>query len=234
VDDKLVVLIEHMSTISENLPLRLLLYISRVYEKIINRKAVYRQELMKIPTPELIVLYNGKSKYPDNRELRLSNAFKEVTMHREKYGNLELTVRVLNINVGHNEHLIQQSSTLFGYVTFINEVRKGVDDGLELSSALKAAVSYCESKHILQPFLQNHSSEVENMLTTEFNMDDAIEVWIEEGHEKGLKKGLTKGRREGLTKGRKDMAKKLKALGILSNTQIAEISGLSIAEIEKL
>jgi hypothetical protein len=35
IGDKLVVLIEHQSTINPNMPLRLLLYIGRVYEKIL-------------------------------------------------------------------------------------------------------------------------------------------------------------------------------------------------------
>jgi flagellar biosynthesis/type III secretory pathway protein FliH len=65
-------------------------------------------------------------------------------------------------------------------------------------------------------------------------MDDAIAVWKEEGHEEGLKKGLRKGRQEGRQEERKVLAKKLKTLGILTNKQIAEISGLTITEIEKL
>ena len=51
-DDKLIILIEHQSTVSENFPLRFLLYIARVLEKIIDDKAVYRHKLVKIPTPE--------------------------------------------------------------------------------------------------------------------------------------------------------------------------------------
>ncbi|MCL2661915.1 MAG: hypothetical protein FWE83_01110 [Oscillospiraceae bacterium] len=42
--------------------------------------------------------------------------------------------------------------------------------------------------------------------------------------------GVSVGRAEG----KKDVAKKLKTMVILPNAQIAEISGLSIAEIEKL
>ncbi|MDR1949741.1 MAG: Rpn family recombination-promoting nuclease/putative transposase [Spirochaetaceae bacterium] len=34
IGDKLVVLIEHQSTINENMPLRLLMYITKIYEKI--------------------------------------------------------------------------------------------------------------------------------------------------------------------------------------------------------
>ncbi|MCL2212135.1 MAG: Rpn family recombination-promoting nuclease/putative transposase [Treponema sp.] len=58
IDNRIVVLIEHQSTVNENVPLRLLMYIARVYEKIIDRDKLYQRKLEKIPTPEFIVLYN--------------------------------------------------------------------------------------------------------------------------------------------------------------------------------
>jgi len=186
IEDRLVVLIEHSSTISANFPLRLLLYIARVYEKIIDKNAAYRQRLIKIPMPEFIVLYNGKGTYPDEAELRLSDAFREVPELTKKYGSLELVVRVLNINAGHNDDMVRRSATLHGYVTFISKVREGIDGGLELSAAVTEAVKYCEGNQILQPFLSKHASEVLNMLTTEFKMEDAIVVWKEEGREEGV------------------------------------------------
>ena len=98
IDDKIVCLIEHQSTISENLPLRLLMYMARVYERIIDRKAVLMKSLVKIPTPEFIVLYNGTQDSPAERTLKLSDAFKEVPKCSVELGSLELTVRILNIN----------------------------------------------------------------------------------------------------------------------------------------
>jgi hypothetical protein len=40
--DRIVVLIEHQSTICANMPLRLLIYIARIYEKIIENEAVIK------------------------------------------------------------------------------------------------------------------------------------------------------------------------------------------------
>jgi hypothetical protein len=37
----LVVLVEHQSTINPNMPLRLLLYMARIYEKIIDNRRLY-------------------------------------------------------------------------------------------------------------------------------------------------------------------------------------------------
>ena len=65
VDNRLVIVIEHQSTINPNMPLRLLLYIARIYEKTVERRNLYKSALEKIPAPEFIVLYNGTKPYPD-------------------------------------------------------------------------------------------------------------------------------------------------------------------------
>jgi len=65
VGGRLIVLIEHQSTINQNMPLRLLMYAARLYEKIVDRMKLYQTTLEKIPEPVFIVLYNGKAPYPE-------------------------------------------------------------------------------------------------------------------------------------------------------------------------
>ena len=92
----------------------------------------------------------------------------------------------------HNEVIVGKSEDLRGYVTFTSLVREGCERGMELSDAVTEAVKYCEEHNILQPFLTKHASEVLNMLTTEFKMEEAIEVWKEEGREEGIEIGKTR------------------------------------------
>jgi predicted transposase YdaD len=193
IDDRVVFLVEHQSTLSENLPLRFLLYIARVYEKIVERKAAYRQKLVKIPSPELIVLYNGKSKFPNEKLLRLSDAFIDSPDHGNVFGSLDLTVRVMNINTGHNEVIVRRSEKLSGYVTFIGKIREYTAAGRALGEAIAEAVEYCIENQVLEKFLTTHSSEVLNMLTTEFKLEDAIAIWKEEGIEEGIERGREEG-----------------------------------------
>ena len=128
--------IEHQSTISENLPLRLLMYYARVMEKFIDSEAVFKQELIKIPTPEFIVLYNGLNDYPSEKTLRLSDAFMEIPGYMQKFGKIELTVRVFNINIGYNEDLKKNSESLSGYSTFVGLVKDYRQSGMELKPAI--------------------------------------------------------------------------------------------------
>ena len=184
---KLVILIEHQSTINPNMGLRLLLYIARVYEKIIGDKNIYSSKLTRIPRPEFFVLYNGTKPYPEEKILKLSDAFEEtgsIGLPEKNSFALELEVRVININQGKNENLARKCKTLAGYSAFIAKVREFEKEcGDDLKEAVTRAVQYCRENDILKEFLETHSTEVINMLITEWNWDDALEVRYEEGRE---------------------------------------------------
>jgi predicted transposase/invertase (TIGR01784 family) len=199
IDNRLVVLIEHQSTINDNIPLRMLMYVARVYEKIINWKKIYQAKLEKIPSPEFIVLYNGKYKYPDYAELKLSDAFKDVEGLKLTDSDtipLELIVHVYNINYGHNPEILKRCETLNSYSISMDKVWE-YRNNKSLDNAEKKAIEYCIEKDILKEFLEAHGSEVLNMLMSEWNQDEALEVAREEGREDGLElaayNALTKG-----------------------------------------
>ncbi|GHV12514.1 hypothetical protein AGMMS49938_05210 [Fibrobacterales bacterium] len=196
VGDKVVVLVEHQSTINENMPLRFLIYISRLYEKIIDGKAIYKSKLLKIPKPEFIVLYNGRDNYPKEKILKLSDSFESRQEQSIKIPEnaLELTVRVININKGKNDILIKKSPNLNGYSQFVAKVREFENSGFILSEAIIKAIKFCLNKKILFEFLTENSSEVINMLLVgEWDMETALKVREEEAWETGLQKGLQKG-----------------------------------------
>jgi len=198
IDNRLVVLIEHQSTINNNIPLRLLIYIAHVYKKIVDMKKVYQTKLEKIPFPEFIVLYNGSDKYPDYTELKLSDAFKEIeNLKLMETIPLELTVQVYNINQGHNPEILKNCKTLDNYSIFIDKIREYQKNGLTLEKSFKNTIEYCIENNILKNFLETHNSEAFNMIFTEWNWDDALEVAREEGREDGLEEGRQEGRQEG-------------------------------------
>jgi len=192
---KTVVLIEHQSTINENMPLRMLSYIADIYEKMTDER-IYRHSLIKIPEPEFIVLYNGAAPFPKEKYLKLSDAF-------EKIGNsssisLDLIVRVININKGINPELLYRSKTLDGYATFVAKVRE-YEKEYPLEEAVRLAVKYCMENGILVDYFKQNSSEVVNMFS-EYNVDIAMKVAREEAMEKGWEEGMEKGIEKGMEK----------------------------------
>ena len=60
-----------------------------------------------------------------------------------------------------------------------------------LTSAVTQAVKDCINEGILADFLSTHSSEVINMLTTEWNQERAITVAREESRDEGREEGET-------------------------------------------
>ena len=180
---RLVIVLEHQSTINPNMPLRLLMYVARIYEKTVERRNLYKSALEKIPAPEFIVLYNGTKPYPYQTTLKLSDAFKDTAGLRGVVGaapELELTVKVYNINKGHNAAIVQKCEKLYGYSFFVDKVRE-MERALPKEDAMKAAIEYCIKHNVLKGFLETNSSEVCNMLITEWDTEEAKKVWFEVG-----------------------------------------------------
>jgi len=187
-DDKLIVLIEHQSTINKNMPLRMLHYISEIYNRLYDKKDLYKKEKISIPKPVFIVLYNGEEDIADFEEYLLSDLYKEFDKSKDPLF-LELKVQVRNINKGHSVEIVDQSPLLRDYVAFVEEVREvGKEEGMTPERAMEMAIENCIKKGILTDFLNHHKTEVMKMLVTEWDYDLEKEVLQEEALEKGREK----------------------------------------------
>ncbi|MCL1793459.1 MAG: hypothetical protein FWG34_06290 [Oscillospiraceae bacterium] len=71
------------------------------------------------------------------------------------------------------------------YAEFVARVREYTDgSGLELTEALEKAVEDCVKSNILREFLEKHGGDIVNLLSREWNLDEAREAWEEEKAEK--------------------------------------------------
>ena len=151
---RLVVLIEHQSTINPNMPVRMLMYIARIYELILEEQNKYGSKLLPIPQPEFIVLYNGEDPFPDQATLKLSDAFINAAaagLIAPGTPPLELTVKVYNINQGRNAEIARECELLKGYSAFVAAVRRFEKGGKSKKEALKLAIQDCIAHGILVP-----------------------------------------------------------------------------------
>ena len=193
---KLVVLIEHQSTVNPNMALRLLMYIARVYEKIVGDKNIYASKRIRIPRPEFFVLYNGVSPRLDIEIVKLSDAYEEsglIGIVEKENPALELTVKIVNINQGKNEGITRKCKTLAEYSAFVGKVREYEKECGNREEAIKKAIIHCQEHDILTMFLEKNATEVVNMLMTEWNMEDALAVRFEEGRVEVAMNALIKG-----------------------------------------
>ena len=231
IDDKIIVLAEHQSTVNENMPLRFLEYVARLYEQFQEPREKYQRKLIKIPCPEFYVFYNGLEDFPVSKTLRLSDAF----MVKRERVNLELIVRTININHHKGSELLAKCKPLEEYSLFVETARRHIE--LDSVNGFDNAIKECLENDILREYLHRKAREVINMLMVEYDYATDIAVQREEAAkeaaEKAVKETWQKAEKETWQKTSLQNARNLKNLGIPLEL-ISQGVGLSIEEIENL
>jgi len=221
IDGKLVVLIEHQSSINNNMPLRMLMYAGRIYEMITDSENLYNIKMIDIPRPEFYVFYNGEKNFPKKKRLRLSDMYKPVADGKKHLPKLELVVDIYNINSGCNPRLLKECQVLGEYETLMELIQKYRDETGDLKKAITMAVAECKKRKILVKYLTIYAAEVENMLFTQFNIEDAQRVWLEDGIEIGMERE------------RLEIARNLLARG-MSVDEVASATNLTVDDVLRL
>ena len=196
-----IALYEHQSSINPNMPIRGFMYMGELYSKLLKKEKakIYNRKLVKIPTPQYIVFYNGMEDYPEYSKLKLSDAF----INPRSDGEFEFTATVYNINPGRNDKLLDDCKPLKGYSIFIDRVRTNSQD-MPYEDAVDEAVKWCIENGILVDVLEEERSAVMLEMLTEFDEKTYEEGLREEGREEGRKEGREEGRKEGREEGRKE------------------------------
>lgn len=85
--------------------------------------------------------------------------------------------------------MLAQCRPLYEYSWFIQQIKTYMAEEKDLDKALARTIRDCEREGIMVDFVRKHGTEAVNMIFTQFNMDDALEVRYEEGYEDGFAKG---------------------------------------------
>ena len=208
-------LFEQQSTFNPNQPLRGFFYFADLYKVKYFDKKIYSTRLLKIPTPQYIVFYNGTANMPDKKELRLSDAFQQPT----EQPDIEVVAHMLNINYGHNKELMERCRKLKEYAQFIDIIRHYLKENKQWSNeqAISKAIDDCIQNNILRDILQKERLRVMASILSEFDevgykemiRQEAYEDAYEEGHEAGLEEG----REQELAHGVKSYIKLAQSIG---------------------
>ena len=158
------VMIEHQSTPNENMPLRMLFYVAELFKQYIEpfKEKIYQLNQIELPTPKFYLFYNGRKNEPEQRQMKLSTAFKNSS-------GLELVVNFYNLNEGNNENFLKQSESLKSYCIFVNRVEKNLRKGMILEKAIQEAIDYCINADIMAEYLKTRRKEVISMLGFEYD-----------------------------------------------------------------
>ena len=181
IGDTFLVLVEHQTSVNDNMPFRCLSYVTELLNNLVtNKKKLYHKMLIRFPAPRFIVLYDGDTKEPLQKTMRLSDAFDGDS------SSLELVVTAYNINHGLRQPLLKKCSYLNDYSILVGKVKEGIQLGFSRQDSISRAVKFCLDNGIMGNYLVEHSEEVFNMLTLEWNMDDALQARFEDGISRGV------------------------------------------------
>ena len=222
---------EHQSTLNPNMPVRFLIYLAQEYQLLVEStdRSLYGSELIPLPTPQCVVFYNGTADTPDEYELRLSSAFS----NQDVEPAVEVVVKVININYGHNEYLMQGCGMLSQYAQFVAVTREYANRYNNREEAMNAAIEYCIGHGILEDILRKHRSQVLGSLLEEFDEKKYARTLREEGYEAGRTDGFAEGEQYGLQQGKNKLLVKLVKDGNLTVQKAAAEADMTVSEFEK-
>ena len=206
----MVVLIEHQTTINPNMPLRFLSYVDELYKRYTStsHKKIYGDDLLKIPAPEFYVFYDGNDTSFEQQTLKLSNAFETQS------DKLELTVHVYNLADGMNDELKRKCLPIGEYSIFSNAYKHFRQQKMEIDHAVDEAIKYCLENNVMVDYLKNNQKEVIDMFGFEWNEKEEREALLEIGEERGRLEGKIESIKELMRNLNLSPEKAMTALGI--------------------
>ncbi len=161
---------EQQSTFNPNMPVRMLQYAGHLYGKYIKQHNCHQfgSKQLELPVPRLIVFYNGMSSKTDECILKLSSSFK---LKSSSEPDIEVRVRMLNINYGHNKNLLDACNALGAYSWLVEEVRLHEKE-IGRMRAIDRAINTMPDDFVIKRFLVLNRTEVRGMLFDDMTLEE--------------------------------------------------------------
>ena len=211
---------EHQSSFNPNMPMRFLTYGTQLYEKYTATSGYYKfsRKLQRLPKPHCICFYNGTEEQPEQQVLKLSDAF-------GGEGDIEVKVKMLNVNYGKNRALLETCQPLREYAWLVDRVREHQRVLQNLEAAVDASIDEMPDSFVIRTLIEAHRAGVKKMFLTEYDEEKMKEQERKEAFADGVDAGVA----EANERVAADMLKKKYPLDA-----IKDISRLSEAHIRKL
>ena len=167
VGEKLLILTEAQTTWTENIAVRILIYLMVTYQDYIKKtkQNAYRSKKIKLPRPELYVIYTGDRK-ERTEYISLADEFFE-----GQKTFLDAKIKVL--------YGSGQGDIISQYVTFT----KVYDEQRKLHGRTRKEVTetirICKDKNVLKEYLEEREKEVENIMLAMYDEKEILREYIE-------------------------------------------------------
>ena len=190
VGDKLIILVEAQTIWSDNIVVRMLLYIARAYHDYIteNKINIHSSTKVKLPKPELYVIYTGKEKIK-KKTVSLSKDFFDGEI-------LPVEVKVKIIRRSQKGDIINQ------YYNFTRVLEKETRKYGRTQEAIQETIKICKNENLLKEFFTEHEKEASDVMFTLFNEENARQLHDNDLKEQARAEGKAEGKVEGRAEGR--------------------------------
>ena len=161
------------------MPFRCLEYLVAHYNRFFTDNDKYNTKEIKLPRLECYVFYNGDAAFPQEKIMKLSDAFKDVKesspiKELPESISLDLTVKIYNINKAANHPILKKCEALLAYSNFTEYARIGKRKGEK--NPPKYALDKCRQGKLLTEYFNNLSKEEQSMIFGEWDQEKFIEV----------------------------------------------------------
>lgn len=167
VGEKLLILTEAQATWAENIAVRILIYLMVTYQDYIKktRQNVYKSKKIRLPMPELYMVYTGEQKERPEYISLAEEFFDGQSIF------LDAKVKVLYGSDG--------SDIISQYVAFT----KVYDEQRKMYGRIRKAVTetirICKDKNVLKEYLEEREKEVENIMLAMYDEKEILLEYIE-------------------------------------------------------
>ena len=258
--DRLLILVEAQTTWTVNIILRALLYLAQTYQDYFNREKadLYRSKKVKVPKPELYVIYTGRR---GNRPERISLT-KE--FFRGEECALEVTIQVLYGDPAWEDTTTNDKTELDiiqQYIFFTKVYNEQLVKYKRTKKAITETIRICKEQNVLKEYLESREKEVVDIMSTLFDEERILQIHIEnrvkEAAERAARKAAKAAAKAAAKKAAKEVeevkeearieakieakkeaeeaAKKMLKTGKLTIEEIADcLTGLSAEDVERI
>ena len=210
VGSTLLILIESQSTWTVNIIFRALMYLVQTYREYFKetKQDIYKSRKLKMPAPELYVIYTGARKSRPG----------EISLSEEFFDGKEtcLDVKVKMIYDGKEGDIINQ------YVRFTKVCNEQVSLYGRTRKAIKETIRICKDSDVLREYLENKEQEVLDMLMELYDQEEVLKSYVQSE------------KYEAVEEAAKETEKRMLKDGTFSIDKIAEFVSLPIEVIQEI
>lgn len=208
--EKIFILVEAQSVWTLNIIIRALLYLAQTYHDYFERtnQNLYKSKKVKLPKPELYVVYVGNHKNIPN----------EISLSKEFFGGADIAidVKVKVICESDTDSIINQY-IIFSKVYDEQRAKYG-----RTKKAITETIRICKDRNVLREYLEDREKEVVSIMMSLYDEEEVMRSYIKsERYEAEQNKA-------------KKTAIHLLKLGKMSLEDIAEATELSLDIIKEL